>query len=72
MPEHNFDNVLGDRLSAEHSADTMMAEVIVQTNMAHITVLHVVHAFFMSRMNRRRTSRMVEIFEKPRERYVAV
>ena len=67
-PAHNFELVRGDKLSDEYPADTVIAEAIVQVTITPTTVLHVDHAIFMSRMKSRRTSRIVAIFEKPRNR----
>lgn len=67
-PEHRPRIVRGDRLSAEHPADNRIAETIVQMTMAQTTVLHVDKTDFMSRINKRRTRRMVASLENPRER----
>lgn len=65
---HRSDIVFGDKLAAEQPAETTKAEAIVQTTMAQTTVLHVDQADFISRMNRRRTRRIVASFENPREK----
>jgi hypothetical protein len=67
-PAHNFELVRGDKLSDEHPAENMIAEATVQMTMIPTAVLHVEHAVFMSRIKSRRTSRIVAIFEKPRDR----
>ena len=67
-PAHNFELVRRDKLSDENPADTIIAEATVQVTITPTTVFHVDHATFMSRTSRRRTSRIVATFEKPRDR----
>jgi hypothetical protein len=62
---------LGERLSAEQPADTNTADTSVQMKIAPVITLQINQAFFMSRMNRRRTRRIEATFEKPRVMYMA-
>ena len=71
MPEHIFETAFGERLSFVQPADTITANTSVQMMTVPAMMLHIAQAFFMSRMKRRRTSRIAAVFERQRETYSA-